>query len=236
MRFSQKEATPAPYTMSGAAQGISPPKRKDGSRHWVCATLYDDEYYKSPDLDPEVLNFQKKSEGNGVKTHYTSLGVRSFQLDGRATIDVGLELRELGDSELNALYRVWQLTQSDQTPNEHDKLAISRMVDLGYVHVQDEKPKVMVPFFSAEQFRRFCSITSELERELKKDVFPKYIADYAAIIDEQIPRFISEDERNFVKHEICPQYAVVYWLSDHGYLRYPTDEEARRLCTVFWCS
>ena len=215
---------------------ISKPKRRDGSEHWVCATLYYDEYYKSPDLDPEVLDFMKKSEGNGVKTDYTSLGVRSFQLDGYATINVGLHFRKFGEPELNDLHRVWQLTQSGQAPNEHDKLAISRMVDLGYVTVSNEKPRVMIPFFNAEQFGQFCSTTSELERELREDVFPGYIAKYAEIIDEHIPRFISDDERSFVKHDIGPQFAVVYWLSDHGYLRYPTDEEARRLSTVAWCS
>jgi len=216
--------------------GISKPKRRDGSEHWVCATLYDDDYYKSPDIDPEVLDFLKKSEGNGVKTCYTSLGVKSFQLDGYATIKGGLHFRKFDEPELNDLHRIWQLTQSGQAPNEHDKLAISRIVDLGYVNVQNEKPKVMVPFFSAEQFEQFCSITSELERELVEDTFPSYIANYAEIIDEHIPRFVSEDERSFVKHDIGPQYAVVYWLSDHCCLRYPTDEEARRLCTVAWCS
>jgi len=77
-------------------RGIRKPKRRDGSGHWVCATLYDDDYYKSPDIDAEVLDFMKKSEGNGVKTNHTSLGVSSFQLDGvqRSTcyLDSGISM------------------------------------------------------------------------------------------------------------------------------------------------
>jgi len=121
-------------------------------------------------------------------------------------------------------------------PSEDDRLAISRILRLGYVSVSNEEPKVLVPVFDAEQYGQFCSIISELEREFVQDVFPSYIEDYAATIDEHIPSFISEDERYFVSHDIGPHYAVLYWLSDHGYLRYPTDEEARRLCTVVWCS
>ena len=52
---------------------------------------------------------------------------------------------------------------------------------------------------------------------------------------QEIPSFISKEERNYLKYQLYPQYAVLYWLSDNGLLRYPTDEEAMRLCTVVWC-
>jgi hypothetical protein len=55
------------------------------------------------------------------------------------------------------------------------------------------------------------------------------------MFEKHIPKFISKEERYYLSHGIYPQYAVLFYLTDNGYLRYPTDEEAKRICTVLWC-
>ena len=54
-------------------------------------------------------------------------------------------------------------------------------------------------------------------------------------MEKEIPGFLPPDIRRYLKYQAYPQYAVLYWLADKGYLRYPTVEEAKRLCTVVWC-
>jgi hypothetical protein len=43
------------------------------------------------------------------------------------------------------------------------------------------------------------------------------------------------DQKNYLKYSGSPQHAVLYWLADNGFLRYPNDEEAKRICSVVWC-
>jgi len=61
------------------------------------------------------------------------------------------------------------------------------------------------------------------------------IEKFSAEIDKEIPAFISKEERTYLKYQLYPQHAVLYRLSDNGLLRFPTDEEAKRMCTVVWC-
>ena len=62
-----------------------------------------------------------------------------------------------------------------------------------------------------------------------------FIEGYARTMEKEIPGFLPPDIRRYLKYQAYPQYAVLYWLADKGYLRYPTVEEAKRLCTVVWC-
>jgi RNA polymerase sigma factor (sigma-70 family) len=214
---------------------IKRPKRKDGSEHWVCATFYDDEYYKNNDIPEYILDFEEKCTGNGIKTRNTKLNVHSMQLDSYATIKIGIHWRDFNDNELNELYRIKYLIDSHETPNENDKLVISKMVDLGYVSVENEVPKILIPFFDKQQYIKLQAIFNDIKEELGEDLFADYINNYAKQFEKYIPSFVSKDEKYYIAHKIYPHYAVLYYLADKGCLRYPTDDEAKRLCTVLWC-
>ena len=75
----------------------------------------------------------------------------------------------------------------------------------------------------------------EVAAELGETMFVPYLENYACIFDTILPPHLSKDIRNYHKHNMQVQFPVTCWLVDKRYLRYPTEEEAMRLCTVMWC-
>lgn len=214
---------------------IDRPKRKDGSQHWVCATLCDDHYWENQkEFSPEEVDFYHKAEGNGIKSYSDSLGNSALQLDSKATIDTGLHWRDFSVTNLAELTRIAQLIWDGGTPNDMDKQIIAKEAELDYVKMEDGRPKMLIPYFIKEQFAKLNDILDEMYAKLGKEMFTDYIEGFAEEFDKEIPDFISKDERAYLKYKIYPQYAVLYWLADKGLLRYPTPEEAKRLCTVVW--
>jgi hypothetical protein len=65
-------------------------------------------------------------------------------------------------------------------------------------------------------------------------MFTDYILKFADYIESEIPSFINEDEKNYLRFSAYPQYAILYRLQDNGFLRVPTAEEAKRLCSIVW--
>lgn len=216
---------------------IDTPKRKDGSQHWVCATLCDDHYFDTQtEFTAEEVIFHAKSTGNGIKTRDDGLGRASLQLDSRATMNIGLHWRDFNAPDLSELHRIAEIIRSGDEPNKFDQLVISREAEQGYVCMENNHPKMLIPFFFKDEYEQLGKILDEIIAELGETLFADYIDDFAIAFEKELPAFISKEERIYHKYKIYPQYAVLYWLTDNGYLRYPTDEEAKRLCTVVWCT
>lgn len=214
---------------------IDTPIRKDGSRHWVCATLCDDTYKKEQnEFTKEEIEFLFKSTGNGIKTRDDGLGNVSLQLDSRATINIGIHWRDFDASNLSELYGISKIIRSGEKPNELDKLVIVREAEQGYVKMVDDKPVMLIPYFTKDEFDKLGIILNEIKEELSLEIFVPYIEKFAKVFEKEIPGFLSKEEKIYHLYKIPNQYAVLYWLSDNGFLRYPTDEEAKRLCTVVW--
>jgi hypothetical protein len=74
-----------------------------------------------------------------------------------------------------------------------------------------------------------------IQKEIGETLFADCIEGLAQVIDKEIPPFIMNDQKNYIKYSGSPQHAVLYWLADNGHLRYPNDEEAKRICSVVWC-
>jgi len=213
---------------------IETPLRKDGTRHWVCAWLAD-EAVPTTGVTPEELAFAKMTLGNGVKLRGAETGEHSLQYDSYATIQQGIHWREFGtDSDLRGIRRVAELVRSGEAPNEYDRMMIAAFAAQGYAAVENGKPKLLVPFFDVAEFAKLDEIIDEIKREVGEDLFVPYIEAFGAAVEKQIPVFITAEERAYIKYKDFSQYAVMYWLSDNGLLRYPTDDEAKRLCTVVW--
>jgi len=213
----------------------SRPKRKDGSEHWVCATLSDDEYFNvQAEFTKQEVAFHYKARGNGIKMRDDGNGLESLQLDSYATIQAGLHWRVFDAPHLSEISRIAQIISNQETPNELDKLMIARFVEQGYVGIVDNMPKLLIPFFTEEEYEQLTAILDEIVEELGEELFAPYIERFAEWFEQELPDFITKEERNYHKYKIYPQYAILYWLTEQGYLRYPTEEEAKRLCTVVW--
>lgn len=211
------------------------PKRKDGTEHWVCATLYDEHYYTvQSEFTEQEVDFHHKTRGNGIKSRDDGNGLASLQLDSYATIQTGLHWRVFDSSHLQEINRIAQIIRNQEIPNELDKLMIARFAEQGYVKIEKDLPKLLIPFLVEEEYEQLSVILDEIVAELGEEMFADYIERFAGQFEAEIPGFVSKEERIYHKYKIFPQYAILYSLAEHGYLRYPDEEEAKRLCTVVW--
>ncbi|HZK34555.1 MAG TPA: RNA polymerase sigma factor [Bacillota bacterium] len=214
---------------------IDTPRRKDGSQHWVCAWLVEDDYLdKQTEFSREELDFYDKSFGNGIKTRNNDQGLASLQLESKATIDAGYHWREFESQDLNELSRIANIITDGQDPNDLDKLLIAKQAESGYVKMESGKAKILIPYFTKDQMEELHLVLDEIYKELGEEIFTDYIESLADITQAELPDFISKEERTYLKYKAYPQYAILYWLADKGMVRYPTKEEAKRLCTVVW--
>lgn len=214
---------------------IDTPKRKDGTQHWVCAGLMGEEW---PDgFTAEEIDFKEKSNGNGIKTRGSDGDEHSLQYDGYATMKAGIPWREFGSpvGDLRGIRRIAELIKTGEAPNEYDKAIISSLAEPGYVKMEKDKPVLLIPFLDKEEYARLQRVLDGIQKEAGETLFADFIEGFAAAMEKEIPAFISPSERIYLQYQAYPQYAVLYWLADNGRLRYPTDEEAKRLCTVVWC-
>ncbi|MGL6174332.1 MAG: RNA polymerase sigma factor, partial [Cellulosilyticaceae bacterium] len=117
---------------------ISRPKRKDGTDHWVIATLLSNKVDK--------YTYTEKIAGYGVKTCEKQLinerTIYGLQLDN-------MKRRDFDTEELIEIARVREIIINEIEPNEYDKLLIARLVQLGYVAIENQKVKIKVPFLVA---------------------------------------------------------------------------------------
>ena len=85
-----------------------------------------------------------------------------------------------------------------------------------------------------DEYEKLDKILLDIEAELGDDFFIEYIEGYMKKAKGQIPNFLPENERNYVATKISCISAMPYYLSTIGKLRYPTDEEAKRLGIIIW--
>ena len=212
---------------------IDVPRRKDGSRHWVSAGYVNETY--PPDFTEEEIEFQKKCKAAN-KTRGADTGEKALQYDSYATRAAGMMWREFGsDDELRALRRVAALVRRNEEPNDYDKVRIAEFARQGYAMMEAGRPKLLIPFFETEEWPAFNTVLYNIQQEIGGGLFNDLIEAFASAMEKEIPPFVSEDERVYLKYSAYPQAAVLYRAADNGLLRYPTDEEAKRLCTVVWC-
>jgi len=222
------------YILTKWNTSIEAPKRKDGTRFWACATLCDEHYFNTQaEFTSEEVRFRELSTGYGVRTYHHH-GYTMLQVEGRASIEVGE--RWLTSLDLADFHRIAEIIRNDLRLTETDKEIAASLIEKGYVRMEDDTLKMLIPFLFKDETDALFVVLDEIIEEVGETCFAGYIEAFAEIYDKELPQFITKGERAYHKGNIYTDYAVLYWLSKNGYLRYPTEEEARCLCTVVWNS
>ncbi|MGL4737558.1 MAG: RNA polymerase sigma factor [Cellulosilyticaceae bacterium] len=202
------------------------PKRKDGTEHWVLATLKEDE------LETPYIS---KVRGMGIKTCTVSdLSIGSLQLDNVIAPEVGVGWRNFNNQEVVELYRIRQIILENKEIDEFDQLVIAKMVELGYVQVEDKKPKLLVPFLTHEEVEKLEAIMGEVYEEIGGELYKEYVDQVGQRIEQDIPSFISKEERFYHAHNIYPHFAVLSYLFDQGKIRMQNENAAKRIGTILY--
>ncbi|MDL2287403.1 sigma-70 family RNA polymerase sigma factor [Eubacteriales bacterium OttesenSCG-928-G02] len=212
---------------------IETPKRKDGSQHWVSSGF---RYQPQPaGFTEEEILFASKCTGHGIKTRISDSNEYSLQYDGYATIKTGITWREFGsNNDLRTIKRMATVIRSGEEPNEYDKAAFVPLIESRYAKTIDGKPVLLIPYFNENEYKMLEELLDTIHKEVGETLFADFIEGFSKVAEKEIPDFISPEEKIYLKYQAYPQYAVLYWLADNNLLRYPTDSEALRLCTVVW--
>ena len=211
------------------------PKRKDGSECWLRAFLEEDSYVSS--LPKEVADFGEKLSGGLADP--LSDNMRSIQVNSYATQQAGGRPHFWGDG-LQQISRIAEIAKPKDifgAVNEYDKTLIASFVEAGLVkvdHTQGDKISLLIPYLEKDEYEKLDKILLETEAALGEDFFVDYIEGYMKAAKKHIPDFLPDNEKNYVSTGITCINAVPYYLASVGKLRYPTDEEAKRLGIIIW--
>jgi hypothetical protein len=214
------------------------PIRKDGSQHWVYANFQEMDDDDLSSFTPEEIGFEHKAFGGIVMSRDDRNNEERFlqYSGGYISPEIGYSWRGLNsDDELKTIRHIASLIRKNETPNDYEKLKIAAFVQQGYAKMENGRPLLLFPFFETEEWVAFKKVLEKIQIEIGETVFTDYIEGLAQVIDKEIPPFISKDMKNYIKYSAQPQHAVLYWLADSGLLRYPDDEETKRICSIVWC-
>lgn len=206
------------------------PKKKDGTEHWVRAHLQEDDYVSS--LPKEVQEFDSKLDWR-ISNAWAPNEISSYQVISHATFKVVNRRIFWGDA-LKKISRVAAISRNNITPSDYDKTLIAEYVEAGLVKVDDDKIHVLIPYFSKSEYDKLDKIIIKIGEDVGEDFFVDYIEKYIKVAKKQIPDFLPDNEKNYAAKDITCVTAVPYYLESCGKLRYPTDEEAKRLGIIIW--
>lgn len=209
-----------------------PPMRGDGSQHWIDASWQIDEIFKAQDtMDAEFAEYIMYSDGMAGK-HNGNDKIMMQQFDPPA---VCKNRSEWMLPEYSNLQRVHDIIVSKLEPSEHDKDIIAMLAQKGYVSVKDGVPTIMIPYFTADEYKAFRKIMDEnILADVENEVGTELMKDYAQYIEKFIPDYLPDAEKEFLVSRFYQPNAYSYLLMKQGLLVKPSEDEAKRICTVVW--
>lgn len=205
-----------------------PPKRSDGSAHWLIArTRFRDRIEFLGDLPEDFRDYCIHGDVRGVKTRAAGR-LKSLQYD-LMCFD---HRRDFESWDLLQLEQVYTLISENRAPGGAEKEVIAGLAEKGYVTVERGKPHIQIPFIKgtalAEDIRRWLAEYLDLEA-----VGQVYL-EYGQLVDGLLPGDIARSEQAFLRTDFAPEGAIMYALYQKGYLQEPTAEERKRICTLVW--
>ncbi len=213
----------------------SPPKGKDGSEHFVSATMVTGEIVNIEDED--YKEFFLNCEGCGVKTR-TSDKLNSLQYDIKF---FGQGWRDFDEKELNQISRVVDIIEKGEIPNEYDKHAIANLVKKDYVRVENDKPTILIPYMKRQEnpilykYYDRAPFFESIKKELDIDEIVNMCCEHIDNVRKLIPSFLDENETNqILSNSFSNHYSILWSLWKKNYLQTPTEDEIKRLCTFVY--
>lgn len=211
---------------------VQPPMHGDGSRHFIDAGISNDDVIKEyGNIDERLIDYIKYS-GGAAGQHSTNDKIicREF------TPAVIFDYRQVCDRQtLNGLQKIYSIIKEDITPDEYDKELMLQMAEEGYVSVLNGKPKILIPYFTTEEFKEFCAIIDDvIIPKIDAEAGTEFIYGYGDYIEGSIPDYLSKDEKEFVKTRFYNPNALAWYLVREGKLTELSDKEKKRVCRIVW--
>ncbi|MGN1409221.1 MAG: RNA polymerase sigma factor [Eubacteriales bacterium] len=207
------------------------PMRPDGTKHWVRAALPMDTVL--PLINDGNLRdfYQNSSVSNIQRLCITPINVELYQLNAPL---IG-EYRTVGTEDISALKRVRELILSGDEPTDYEKSVIAGLIEKGYAARENGVLSLRIPYFSENRIKKVNEILDYYaEKLLDRSRIEEIFAGYASYIENFIPPYVSENERNHYKTSFSPYTAVLYTLVKSSRLKLPDEAEKKYVCTVMY--
>lgn len=207
------------------------PKRRDGTKHWACASIpMTDILNSTPEINKELREFCEEVKENSIKME-TCDNICGLQFD----LGFMTGYRNLDRVELAKLKRVKEILDKGETPNNYDKEIIADLIREGYVSNEEGKLKILVPYLTSNEMQKVDKILQRyLDEMLDEKEIEKIFNEYVEKMNKEIPSFVDKNERNHLLTGFSPYITILWLLYKNGYLKEPTIEEKKHLCTIMW--
>lgn len=213
----------------------SPPKRKDGSEHWIFAYLIVDDVLKTQtDFSDRMRKYLKSHFGKGIASQ-SALSNR-VKIKCRHCDTYLHDVRNVDEYQLIKLQQVNKIIESGGDVSENEKHIISGFVKDGLVAVKDGKPEMLIPYITKKKFRKYYK---EIKKIYKKsgieEIMVDYILRYGEHMEKFIPDNLSEENRLHSKYYRAGiTYEVIFRLIEMGMIEMWTEGEKQSTLFVVW--
>ena len=208
-----------------------PPMRGDGSRHWLDVSWSDEALFQEDIcVDKDLVDYIRNSGGCAGK-HTRNNKITMQQFDPAITGG----RNSWFSSQLSTLERIYKLSREMMLPNDFEKELIAQFTVDGFVTVINGRPKIMIPYFTREEFTAFRNIMdNEVIPSAEAEAGTMLAVNYGNFIEGYIPSYLSKEEKAFVRSRFYVPNAFTYLLMKSGKLTMPTEEECKRICSIVW--
>lgn len=213
----------------------TPPKRRDGSEHWIFAYLIDNEYLNSQTHYPDrTCDYLKVHFGKGIASQNAVSG--NVRIKCRHCDAYMHNVRNIEAYQLIKLQQVNKIIEDGDEISENEKYIISSLVNDGLVAIENDKPKLLIPYITKRKVRKYIPKVIKLYKksgieELVKD----YIIRYGEVMENHIPDHLSEENRLHSKYYRAGiTYETIFLLIEKGLIEMWTEEEKQSSLFVVW--
>ncbi len=213
----------------------NPPKRKDGSEHWIFAYLIvDDILNGQTEHDNRTFKYLNSHFGKGIASQSVfsnKVKVKCHHCDTYLH-----DVRNVEEYQLIKLQQINKIIEKDSAISESEKHMISGLVKDGLVSVKDGKPKMLIPYITKKKFKKFYKeikkmyINSGIEK-----MMVDYILRYGDFMDKYIPDNLSKENRLHSKYYRSGMtYELIFRLVEMGLLKLWAEEDRQSSLFVVW--
>lgn len=213
----------------------SPPKRKDGSEHWIFAYLIEDDVFNNQtDFDDRTLKYLKSHFGKGIASQSTISN--KVKVKCRHCDTYLHDVRNVDEYQLVKLQQVNKIIEKGGNFSDDKKYLISDLAKEGLVSVEDGKPEILVPFITKKKFLKFYHrIKKAYKNSGIEEMMTDCILRYGEHIEKFIPKNLSEENRLHSKYYRSGMtYEIIFRLIEMGLLEMWSEEEKQSALFVVW--
>ncbi len=204
--------------------------RGNGSRFRILAAWRDEEIFRAREVESSLADFIRYFKGYGAKNNGNER-VAIHQYDP----PLCTPYRSPWEPDRRGYFeRIHTIIRDSLPLIGLDYDAVAFLSAEGYVRVENDRPLLLVPYLTTEQWETLWSI---LEKEVVPAVLKmskNLLREHDAFVTSLLPDYLDEQERNFVAGRLYYPNAYTYLLYRDGILKMPTEDECRSICTVVW--